>query len=81
MKAPKISICIPTYNRARLLEEAIKSILSQTTDISSEIEICVSDNCSTDNTELVIKKLQKKSKVRIVYIIRIRKTWALTTIT
>jgi abequosyltransferase len=67
MKAPTISICIPTYNRARLLEDAIKSILSQATDISSEIEICVSDNCSTDNTEAVIRKLQKKSKIRIVY--------------
>ena len=67
MKKPLLSICIPTYNRARLLEDAIKSILSQATEFSSEIEICVSDNCSTDNTESVIKKLQKKSRIRIVY--------------
>lgn len=49
-----LSICIPTYNRVRELEELIDSVLS----ISSEhIDIIVVDNCSTDTTrEMVLKK-------------------------
>jgi abequosyltransferase len=47
-----LSICIPTYNRARYLEEAIRSITSQLTDnLLSKVEICISDNASTDETD------------------------------
>ncbi|MEM9403016.1 MAG: glycosyltransferase family 2 protein [Pseudomonadota bacterium] len=47
-KKPKVSIGIPTYNRADgLLREALESALSQTYE---NIEIVVSDNCSTDST-------------------------------
>ncbi|MEM3585173.1 MAG: glycosyltransferase family 2 protein [Candidatus Woesearchaeota archaeon] len=68
MKEPLLSICIPTYNRASLLESAIKSILSQVTPkLYKKIEICISDNCSTDNTTAVVKRLQKESKIRIRY--------------
>ncbi len=51
---PLITIAIPTYNRAELfLEEAIRAALQQT---YSNIEIIISDNCSTDNTEFVVKQ-------------------------
>ena len=43
---PRLTIAIPTVNRARLLPRAIESALAQT---SSEIEIIVSDNGSTEN--------------------------------
>lgn len=44
---PKLSICIPTYNRAKFLRETIASIISQATE---EVEIIISDNASSDNT-------------------------------
>jgi glycosyltransferase involved in cell wall biosynthesis len=45
---PLVSIAIPTYNRAdSYLPQALKSALSQS---YSNLEIIVSDNCSTDNT-------------------------------
>lgn len=53
----KLSICIPTYNRASFIQETLDSILSQITD---EIEIVVSDNASTDNTEELIRRYQEK---------------------
>lgn len=57
----KLSICIPTYNRAALLQEAIESILEQLTDeMFHEVEIVVSDNCSNDHTEDIIYKLKNK---------------------
>jgi glycosyltransferase involved in cell wall biosynthesis len=52
---PLVSIGIPTYNRAdSYLKEAISSALNQT---YKNIEIIVSDNCSTDNTESFIKSI------------------------
>ena len=50
---PLVTIAIPTYNRAdSYLKQSLKSAVSQT---YSNIEIIVSDNCSTDNTETVIR--------------------------
>lgn len=48
MEKPLLSICIPTYNRADCLRRALESIVDQ--DRFEEIEIVISDNCSTDNT-------------------------------
>ena len=50
---PRLTIAIPTVNRAGLLGRAIESALAQT---SPDIEIIVSDNGSTDNTQAVIKR-------------------------
>jgi len=50
---PLVTIAIPTYNRADgYLKQAIQNALMQT---YSHIEIIVSDNCSSDNTEMVVK--------------------------
>ena len=48
---PRLTIAIPTVNRANLLGRAVDSALAQT---SREIEIIVSDNGSTDETPQVI---------------------------
>ncbi len=53
----KLSICIPTYNRAAFLGEALDSVISQATD---EVEIVVSDNASTDNTEALVREYQAR---------------------
>jgi hypothetical protein len=46
------SICIPTFNRADLLREAITNALSQS---NPNIEVLVSDNASTDHTQAVVR--------------------------
>ena len=51
---PLVSIGIPTYNRANsYLRCALRSAVSQT---YKNIEIIVSDNCSPDNTESVVRE-------------------------
>lgn len=48
-----VSILIPTYNRAALLKRAVESALKQN---YGNIEIVISDNCSSDDTEEIISK-------------------------
>jgi len=62
---PKVSIGIPTYNRADLLKEAIESVLRQT---YSNLELIISDNGSDDDTEKVVKKfINETESIKIVY--------------
>lgn len=59
LNKPLLSICIPTYNRSEYLEKTIESIVSQK-DFGDEVEIVVSDNCSTDNTKSVCEKFSQQ---------------------
>lgn len=49
---PKVSVIIPTHNRAVPLQKAVKSVLEQS---YADFEILVCDDASTDNTGEVIK--------------------------
>lgn len=44
---PKVTVGLPTYNRAGYLKECLASILNQS---FRDFEVIVSDNCSTDST-------------------------------
>ncbi|QHQ60685.1 glycosyltransferase [Anaerocolumna sedimenticola] len=59
---PLISIIIPTYNRAKTIVAAVKSVLEQT---FIDFEIIVVDDASIDNTGELIQELQDQ---RIRYI-------------
>ena len=60
---PKVSVIIPTYNRAKYIAETIDSVLKQT---FSDFEIIVVNDGSTDNTEETIKE-QFEDKVIYLY--------------
>lgn len=53
-----ISICIPTFNRAAHLENCLRSIAASASRSPVELQVCVSDNCSTDATEQVVHAAQ-----------------------
>ena len=59
---PRVSVVIPTYNRAELLKRAIESVLGQT---YQDFELIVVDDASMDNTEEMMKDF---SDERIRYI-------------
>jgi len=55
MKNKLVSVNVTTYNRSNLLSRCIKSILRQS---YKEIEIVIVDDCSSDNTEEVVRSFQ-----------------------
>lgn len=59
---PLLSICIPTYNRAKMLRVCLDSILNQFVDLglSGLVEVVVSDNASGDGTRELVLEYQKK---------------------
>ena len=54
-----VTVGIPNYNGARYLEEVLVSLMKQT---YKNLEILVSDNCSTDNSVAIVEKLQRQDK-------------------
>lgn len=59
---PLVSIIIPTYNRRDMLKRSIDQVLKQD---YPNIEVIVSDNCSTDGTfELMQKEYANVSRLR-----------------
>lgn len=57
---PRVSVIIPTYNRSKLLIEAVRSVLNQT---FQDFELLIIDDGSTDDTEQRIRDLQE-SRIR-----------------
>ena len=63
-KSPLLSICIPTYNRSKLLRACLLSILNQTRGYEEDVEVVVSDNCSDDDTMQVVEWAREYGPLR-----------------
>lgn len=57
LSTPLVTIGIPTYNRAEMLRRSIESALCQD---YSMIEVIISDNASTDDTQSVCQEFSNK---------------------
>lgn len=60
-ETPKVSIYIPAYRAARYLAEAIESVLDQDFE---DLEICVADDGSPDQTREVLEAYAYEPRVR-----------------
>ena len=62
MKAPRITVLVPTHNRAGFLREALASVVEQSVQ---DLSIVVADNASADDTADVVSSF---SDPRIRYV-------------
>lgn len=60
----KVSLCIPQYNRIQFLLKNLEFIALQT---YPDIEVVISDDASTDNTQQEIEALKATYKYSIIY--------------
>jgi glycosyltransferase involved in cell wall biosynthesis len=64
LKTFKVSVCLPTYNYANYIAEAIESVLAQN---FSDFEFLIIDDCSKDQTAHVVESYAKKdSRIRFI---------------
>ena len=59
-----LSICIPTYNRARYLESLLGELTTQIGALKYSYEILIGDNASSDTTEQVVAGYLSKLNIR-----------------
>ncbi len=59
IKRPILTIAIPTYNRENLLKLSLSRIIDAVKGYEEDVEVVISDNCSTDGTALVVKNAQE----------------------
>ncbi|MDX2031122.1 MAG: glycosyltransferase [Blastocatellia bacterium] len=62
---PRISVIIPTYNRAAYLAEAVDSALAQR---GVEVEVIIVDDGSTDDTADVVRRCSDRWGQRVAYL-------------
>lgn len=62
-----LSVCIITYNHADYIEEAVLSVINQKT--SFNFEILIGEDCSTDQTADILRRLQENypDRLNVIY--------------
>lgn len=66
--AKSISLIITTYNRVDLLQKALTSVAACKLPESTDVEVVIVDNNSTDNTAEVVKNAAQDFPMRLRYV-------------
>jgi glycosyltransferase involved in cell wall biosynthesis len=69
----KLTIAISTYNRSAWIDRGLRYLIDICTQFSDYVDIVICDNCSTDDTEIIVRnimltKATKESNLSIKYI-------------
>ncbi|WP_291598533.1 glycosyltransferase family 2 protein [Bacteroides sp.] len=59
-----LSICVPTYNGAERIQHCIDRLLDSRKS-RNDVEIVISNNCSTDGTDLILEKYKNSKRLKI----------------
>lgn len=66
MRPELVSVIMPTFNASKYLADSIESILSQT---YTNLELLITDDCSTDDTRNILKEFSERDKrVKVKYL-------------
>ena len=61
---PVLSICVPTFNRARYLDSLLADLSANIGELGHSYELLIGDNASEDNTAEVVRKYEGKLAIR-----------------
>lgn len=61
--APKVSVCVITFNHARYIRQCLQSLLDQETTF--DFEVIVADDCSEDGTQDILREFSARYPDRI----------------
>ena len=64
---PLLSVTVPTYERVALLERCLASLLPTHPDTARDVEVVVSDNSTTADTEVLVAQFATSSPVPVRY--------------
>ena len=65
---PILTIAIPTWNRAEILDKALAALLPQISSFKDSLEIVISDNASDDHTKQIIEQYSEQySRLNIIH--------------
>ena len=66
MERELVSVIMPTYNASKYLADSIESILAQN---YTNLELVITDDCSTDNTRIILEEYSRKDpRVKVEYL-------------
>ena len=68
-----VSVSMITYNHEEYISEALDSILMQKVDF--KYEIVIGEDCSTDNTRLIVKDYKARYPNKIKLLLHEKKYW------
>jgi abequosyltransferase len=70
MPRPRLSVCIPAYNRARFLAPLLRSIVSQGDEMAAQIEILICEDASPERAQIhaIVQSFQTPSLWRLRYV-------------
>lgn len=66
--APLVSVCLISYNHSQFIERALRSVLEQ--QLPFPIEIVIADDCSTDDTERIARRVASESTATVRFLAR-----------
>jgi glycosyltransferase involved in cell wall biosynthesis len=67
MTSNLVSVVIPTFNRAHIISQCLKSVFDQT---YKNFEVIIVDDCSTDDTEKIVKEQYGKKVTWLKHTLR-----------
>jgi glycosyltransferase involved in cell wall biosynthesis len=66
LKPPIVSICVPTYNRARYLDSLLADLAEHIGELGFTYELLIGDNASEDETAEVVNRYEDRLAIRYI---------------
>ncbi|OBI90988.1 glycosyltransferase family A protein [Mycobacterium sp. 1245805.9] len=63
---PVLSICVPTFNRARYLDGLLQDLAAHIGDLDFSYELLIGDNASEDQTPDVVRRYEHQLAIRYI---------------